>query len=88
MFGQWNWNKAELNVHNAEFLGAAAKLAYSEAADVQARLTEQGMELVQFFDRNDTQAFLARNNDACVLAFRGTEPDEVVDESQVCSLKY
>ncbi len=79
MFGDWNWNKAELNVHNAEFLGAAAKLAYSDAAQVQTKLAAQGLELVQFFDRDDTQAFLARNNDACILAFRGTQPDEVED---------
>ena len=58
----WNWKKAELNNQNAEFLGKAAKLAYSEPPVVEATLRSWNMQLIKFFDSNGTQAYLARNN--------------------------
>jgi triacylglycerol lipase len=80
MLADWNWKQAELNVHNAQFLGAAAHLAYSDEPEVKHTLESWSMELVKFFNSSkDTQAYLARNNDACILAFRGTQPDKVED---------
>lgn len=79
MLADWNWKKAELNIHNAHFLGTAAKLAYKDADEVQKTLASWKMDLVKFFDRSDTQAYLAQNDDTCILAFRGTQPDKVKD---------
>lgn len=79
MLADWSWNKADINVHNAKFLGAAAKLAYNEKPEVEEMLASWKMDLVQFFDRNETQAYLAQSKDACILAFRGTQPDKIVD---------
>jgi triacylglycerol lipase len=75
----WNWKKAELNNQNAEFLGQAAKLAYSNSPTVKKTLRSWNMELVKFFDSHETQAYLARNDETCILAFRGTEPTKVKD---------
>ena len=75
----WNWTKAELNRQNAEFLGKAAHLAYSDPQTVSETLKTWDMELVRFFDCQNTQAFLARNDRTCILAFRGTQPDVIKD---------
>ena len=79
MLADWNWQKTDLNVHNALFLGEAARLAYQEEADVETTLDSWKMRKVKFFDCNETQAYLTQNNEACILAFRGTQPDKVAD---------
>lgn len=75
----WTWKKAELNRQNAEFLGNAAKLAYSDPQAIAATLKTWKMDLVRFFDCQETQAYLAKNDQTLILAFRGTQPDKVKD---------
>jgi triacylglycerol lipase len=75
----WNWKKAELNRQNAEFLGNAAHLAYGDPSMIEDTLRSWGMTLVKFFDRQGTQAYLAKNDQACLLAFRGTQPNMIRD---------
>jgi triacylglycerol lipase len=75
----WTWKKAELNRQNAEFLGNAAKLAYSEPQDIADTLKTWNMDLVRFFDCQNTQAYLAKNDQTMILAFRGTQPTMLKD---------
>jgi triacylglycerol lipase len=37
------------------------------------------MQLVKYFDCQNTQAYLAKNDHACILAFRGTQPTMLAD---------
>lgn len=65
---------------NAYALALAADLAYEKnEATARATLQSWGLTGAEFFDCNDTQAFLAGNGQIAILAFRGTEPDELKD---------
>ncbi len=64
---------------NAYALGRAADLAYENAGKVAAVTTAWGFPKSQYFNRKDTQAFLAGNDKAVILAFRGTEPKDLHD---------
>ena len=79
MDADWTWKKAELNRQNAEFLGNAAHLAYGDPGMIEDALRGWGMTLVKFFDRQGTQAYLAKNDQTCLLAFRGTQPNMLRD---------
>ncbi len=73
------WKKAEINRQNAEFFGKAAHLAYSDPHLIEAALPEMGMQLVKFFDCQNTQAYRAKNDQAMILSFRGTQPNVLKD---------
>jgi triacylglycerol lipase len=75
----WSWTKAELNRQNAEFLGRAARLAYDDPMSIDKTLRSWKMELVRYFDNQGTQAYLARSDQTCILAFRGTQPNMIRD---------
>lgn len=47
--------------------------------ELEDKLGEIGFELIRPFDRNGTQAFLARKSNVVVLAFRGTEVTQMAD---------
>lgn len=72
-----NWKAAAFDPENARILGEAAEIAYKDADAVEKIVEETWeMELLEFFDTNDTQAFLARtkkDDGGMILAFRGTE---------------
>tara|TARA_R110002110_G_scaffold260260_1_gene475885 strand:- start:67496 stop:69490 length:1995 start_codon:yes stop_codon:yes gene_type:complete len=56
-------------------LASASKLTYESEATIQAQVSKTwGMELTAFIhvDKTDTQAFIAENDGAMVVAFRGT----------------
>ena len=57
---------------NAYWLGRAALLAYHDAATVGAAVAAWGLTEFRHFDRLETQAFIAGNDDLLILAFRGT----------------
>ena len=57
---------------NAYGLGRASLLAYESKDDVKNGVDDWGLGGFSFFDNNDTQAFIAGNNDMLLLAFRGT----------------
>jgi len=65
---------------NAHLLACAAELAYENAAKVEARVRRKwGFEEFEFFDEEDTQAFVAAGAGAVIVCFRGTEPDALAD---------
>jgi len=79
MLADWSWKKAQINRQNADSLGNAAKLAYNDPDIIESTLQEWDMQLVKFFDCQNTQAYLAKNDQAMVLAFRGTQPNMLRD---------
>ena len=62
-----------------------SRLAYCEEAKVRSVLPKVGFQIIEldrdkgFFNNNGTQAFLAKSDEAVVLAFRGTEGDDPTD---------
>ena len=72
-----NWKTEDFDPRAASILGEAASLAYRDYESVKKVVEEEWkMELLEFFDVQDTQAFLARTPKAdggMILAFRGTE---------------
>ena len=67
---------------NCWWLSNLAHLAYYDEQPLRAELEKVNLELVDFFDVEGTQGFLAKTSDYAVLAFRGTEPDEFRDTLQ------
>jgi hypothetical protein len=72
-----DWITEVFDPRAANTLGKAALLAYQDVKEVERVVKEEWkMEMVYFFDVQDTQAFLARTtkeDGAMILAFRGTE---------------
>lgn len=68
-----NWNAQYFDASIARFLGGAAAVAYLDQASVEQAVKGWKMEMVQFYDVQDTQAFLAQNDQAMILVFRGTQ---------------
>ena len=70
-----NWKVDVFDPLAARTLGESAALVYLPAADVQKQMKKWNLELCEFFDTADTQAFLARTaaeDGTMILAFRGT----------------
>ena len=65
--------------NNALCLACAANLAYLDEATIAPTVKGWGFSQFQFFDRKGTQAFVCGNARTVVLAFRGTEPDKLID---------
>jgi triacylglycerol lipase len=63
---------------NAYCLGIAAKLAYEPEDKVLDAISSWGLD-GKFYDRRGTQALLACDDRAIVVAFRGTEPKKLRD---------
>ena len=61
----------------AHGLALTSKAVYSD--DVEKYSEEAGFDDFFWFDTLDTQAGIFVNDHRCVLAFRGTEPDEIGD---------
>jgi triacylglycerol lipase len=57
---------------NAYWLGNAARLSYHDEATIRDRVGAWGLNEVIFFDKLETQAFIAGNDQMLILAFRGT----------------
>jgi hypothetical protein len=64
---------------NAWWLSNAAHLAYYDVEGIERELQRVGLRLVQFFSQDSTQAFLAAADNFAILAFRGTECDQLAD---------
>lgn len=66
---------------NAKVLAQAATMAYNAPQECKAWAIKQGFspERFEFFDVNDTQGFVAENDQALIVAFRGTQPNRPVD---------
>lgn len=64
---------------NGWWLSNTSHLAYLDEPPLRAALNKVGLELVEFYDNNGTQGFLAKSHRYAILAFRGTQPDELRD---------
>ena len=64
---------------NALFLAKCAELAYQSSEAIHTQITVWGFPHFAFFDRQETQAFVAGNDAMIVVAFRGTEPRRLKD---------
>ena len=72
-------NKSSFDVVNARALARASALAYRPKADVLRTLNTWGFPKSRFFSRKGTQGFVAGNDEFVLVAFRGTEPDQLRD---------
>jgi hypothetical protein len=64
---------------NAWWLADAALLSYWDAGVAVARFHEQAGLESEFFAHDGTQVYVAWNDDAVIVAFRGTQPDSRAD---------
>lgn len=64
---------------NAWWLGQLAALAYQPPGFVAGTLRAWGFTGIDCFDQGGTQAFLAWDATSLFVAFRGTEPGQLVD---------
>jgi len=64
---------------NAWWLANASHLAYFDRDRLEPELSRVGWRLAAFFGGESTQAFLAVSDGFGVLAFRGTEADQLAD---------
>ncbi len=64
---------------NAYCLAQAAELAYRDETSIREQTGSWGLARCRFFTRRETQAFAAANDKLIIIAFRGTEPNRLVD---------
>ncbi len=70
---------SSVSFENGWWMSNLAHLAYFNRPDVSSHLDAVGMHLVEMFDHEGTQAFVAEATDFAVLSFRGTETDDFTD---------
>jgi triacylglycerol lipase len=78
-FDRFDANAVGFHSCNALALGQAATLAYSDSNAVRNTLASWGFDGVRLLDHRDTQGFIARNAGILLVAFRGTEPKQILD---------
>ena len=81
---QFNPNTTRWQAQNALGLALASQLAYQDAATIDATCKTWGFTRSDFIVSPagvewDTQAFVASNPEAVLVAFRGTQPDDLQD---------
>jgi triacylglycerol lipase len=66
---------------NAQLLGQAATIAYQTRDICAAWASANGFPgaALDFFDNRETQGFVVENQDAILVAFRGTQPNRAMD---------
>ena len=64
---------------NARAMVSCSALAYSDPALVDRTLKAWHLKLDDFLTAGDTQAFLASSDDLGIVAFRGTQPTDLID---------
>jgi triacylglycerol lipase len=74
---------------NAYFLGKAAKLAYEPLQMVENIVkNEWTMPNVRFIDKQETQCFVAGDDEKIIISFRGTEPSKMQDLMSDLKLRF
>ena len=63
----------EFSANNAYWLAWSSRLAYQSPFETSDRLLPEGMQLYQFFDEDNTQAFIAVDADKVIISVRGTD---------------
>jgi Predicted lipase len=74
-----DWKSQRFNGANADMLGKAAALAYMNDANITTTAKSWNMNLVRFFSLKETQAYIVGDDKTWILAFRGTEPNNIID---------
>lgn len=70
----FNPNAKVFDLRNALLLGEASALAYKPEQNIEEQIiNEWGFESFKYFNKRDTQAFIAVNNEIMILIFRGTQ---------------
>jgi hypothetical protein len=78
-------NNQKFSITNALGSALAAQLAYAKPSDIEAKVKgDWGFQDVKHYTTpppslEDTQAFVAIRDDMVLVAFRGTEPDNIKD---------
>ena len=67
------------SVNNAYWLAQASDIAYQEKSTIQPAVAKLGLEHFEFLSREDTEGYIAANDEIIVVAFRGTEPTHLQD---------
>ena len=67
------------SLNNAYWLARAASVAYEARDTIQPAAAQLGMTRFKFLRRDDTEGFVAANDDVIVVSFRGTEPSHLQD---------
>ncbi len=75
----FNPKASSYDAANALTLASAAEAAYAEPDELDAKVEELGFRKTDFFDNDSTQGFLAVSDEAILLAFRGTQTEEIKD---------
>ncbi len=78
-FARFNPKASSYDGQNALALGQASKLAYAQKEEVLATLAQWGFSAARFFDRGGTQGLIAQSEQMLLIAFRGTEPEQLAD---------
>ncbi|GBF79476.1 lipase family protein [Aphanothece sacrum] len=74
---------------NAYLLGKAAQLAYKPKEVVENTLkNDWKMPNCRFIDINETQCFVAGDDEKIIISFRGTEPSKMQDVMSDVNLKF
>jgi triacylglycerol lipase len=63
----------EFSVNNAYWLAWCSRLAYYNENTIAVSLEDEGMRLVEFFDEQNTQAFICADDDKIIISVRGTD---------------
>jgi triacylglycerol lipase len=83
---QFDAHTTRYNGENALVLADCAKLVYEPKATIQKAMQETWkFRNFEFFDSKSTQAFIAGNDVAIIIAFRGTEKnlDDIIADAKV-----
>ncbi len=59
--------------HNAYWLAWSSRLVYRAMDGIKEELESEGMRLIEFFDEQNTQAFIAADADKMIISVRGTD---------------
>lgn len=72
-------NNTQFSLINALSLAEASALAYKGEREIKNKTREWGFNATEYFEKNETQAFVASNDNMILLAFRGTEMNKLKD---------
>lgn len=63
----------KFSINNSYWLAWCSKLAYKSKWDIKEALQTENMRLVEFFDEDNTQAFICADDDKMIISVRGTD---------------
>lgn len=69
----------DYSLANAYWLARAAQIAYSDGGEIEPQARGLGLTEFAFLQEKETQGFVAADDKAIIVSFRGTEPDKIQD---------